>query len=516
MTETAEQPPILDVLVIGGGVNGTGIALDAAGRGLRVLLCEMNDLASATSSSSSKLIHGGLRYLEFYEFRLVREALAEREALLRNAPHIMWPLRFCLPHQPHLRPAWMIRIGLFLYDHLARRELLGASKGIRFEADSPLVATIQRGFLYSDGWVDDARLVVLCAQAAAAKGAQIRTRSRCVRALRDGPLWRVQLEDQLTGEQTEYRCRALVNAAGPWVSQVLTQAVGQTAAKQIRMVQGSHIVVPRMHIGEHAYILQNTDGRIVFVIPYEDDFSLIGTTDVDYRGDPSQVTISAAETDYLLAVVNSHFREKISASDIVWSFSGVRPLMDDESATAQKASRDYSFDLDQPPGMAPLLSVFGGKITTYRKLAEAATDSLCRFFPQAGGAWTRKAVLPGGDFHDHASLHQELAAEYPWLPATILQRWVRTYGTLCRQILAGCDSLHSLGEHYGAGLYEREVAYLVREEWARSVDDILWRRTKLGLHLQHSATAALERQLVQLLDTRPSRPADLPVEAADR
>ncbi|WP_415054324.1 glycerol-3-phosphate dehydrogenase [Halopseudomonas sp.] len=502
------NPAPLDVVVIGGGVNGTGIALDAAGRGLKVMLCEMNDLASATSSSSSKLIHGGLRYLEFYEFRLVREALAERESLLRNAPHIMWPMRFCLPHQPHLRPAWMIRIGLFLYDHLARRELLPASKGIRFNQDSPLVKSITRGFMYSDGWVDDARLVVLCAKAAAARGALISTRSRCVSAVREGTLWRVVVEDLHSGEQSEYRCRALVNAAGPWVSKVLTQAVGQTAAKQIRMVKGSHIVVPRMNIGEHAYILQNSDGRIVFVIPYEDDFSLIGTTDVDYQGDPSQVSISSEETDYLLAVVNSHFRDTISVSDIVWSYSGVRPLMDDESASAQKASRDYSFELDAPPGAAPLLSIFGGKITTYRKLAEAATDSLCQFFAGAGPAWTSKATLPGGDFLDQPSLQRELAGQYPWLPVKVLKRWVRTYGTLCRHILADCDSLESLGEHYGAGLYEQEVSYLVREEWACTVNDILWRRTKLGLQLQQAAYPALEHKIAQLLGSRATAPVE--------
>ncbi len=498
MTDISEQQPVYDVVVIGGGVNGTGIAMDAAGRGLKVLLCEMNDLASATSSSSSKLIHGGLRYLEFYEFRLVREALAERESLLRNAPHIMWPLRFCLPHQAHLRPAWMIRIGLFLYDNLARRELLPASEAIRFNQDSPLVAGITRGFLYSDGWVDDARLVVLCAKAAAAKGAQIKTRSRCISAVRDGELWQVTLEDTRSGERTRYRTRALVNAAGPWVSKVLTQAIGQASAKQIRMVQGSHIVVPRMDIGEHAYILQNSDGRIVFVIPYEDDFSLIGTTDVDYQGDPSQVSISTQETDYLLAVVNSHFRQTISSADIVWAFSGVRPLMDDESATAQKASRDYSFDLDSIPGKAPLLSVFGGKITTYRKLAESAVNSLSNVFPDAGPAWTRQATLPGGDFQNHESLHRQLAEQFPWLPGNTLQRWVRTYGTLCRHMLEGGVGIEHLGADYGAGLYDREVVYLISEEWATTAEDILWRRTKLGLHLQQIDTAALQRRITQL------------------
>ena len=495
MTDTPAQS-ILDVLVIGGGVNGAGIALDAAGRGLHVLLCEMNDLASATSSSSSKLVHGGLRYLELYEFRLVREALAEREALLRNAPHIMWPMRFCLPHQPHLRPAWMIRLGLFLYDHLARRETLPGSRPVHFGADSPLVSSITRGFVYSDGWVDDARLVVLCAKAAAERGADIRTRSRCVHAVRENALWRVTLEQQ-NGEQSEHLVRALVNAAGPWVSRVLSETVQQAASKHIRLVKGSHIVVPRMNIGENAYILQNSDGRIVFVIPYENDFSLIGTTDVDYQGDPAGVSISAEETDYLLAVVNSHFRDTLVPADIVWRFSGVRPLMDDESASAQKASRDYSFELDHGPGKAPLLSVFGGKITTYRKLAEAATDSLCHFFPAAGPAWTRHAALPGGDFTDHASLQRALAEAYPWLPSGLLKRWVRTYGTLSSRILANCHNLDSLGEHFGAGLYAREVDYLLREEWAQSAEDILWRRTKLGLQLQQDSQTRLHHYVEQ-------------------
>lgn len=507
---TDKQPPqasIHDIIVIGGGVNGSGIAMDAAGRGLKVLLCEMDDLASATSSRSSKLIHGGLRYLEFYEFRLVREALAEREALLRNAPHIMWPLRFRLPHRPHLRPAWMIRVGLFLYDHLAKRELLPASRGLRFGTDSPLVDSIDRGFEYSDGWVDDARLVVLCAKAAQKHGAEIRTRSRCIHAERVDDLWHVTLQNQLDGETSEHRCRALINAAGPWVSRLFVEALEQPAPKQIRMVKGSHIVVPRMDIGEQAYILQNEDGRIVFVIPYEDDFSLIGTTDVDYQGDPSAVAISAEETAYLLDVVNSHFRQKLSQQDIVWDFSGVRPLMDDEAATAQKASRDYSFELNAQSGNAPLLSVFGGKITTYRKLAEAAVDSLTAYFPQCGPRWTRNARLPGGDFTDHAALAADLTQRFPWLPEQIRQRWVRTYGTLSNELLEGCARLADLGADFGAGLYAREVEYLVKKEWALTVDDILWRRTKLGLHLQHTDTSALAACVEHTLGKRSAIPA---------
>lgn len=507
MPQLQPTQQIEDVIVIGGGVNGSGIAMDAAGRGLRVLLSEMDDLGSATSSRSSKLIHGGLRYLEFYEFRLVREALAEREALLGNAPHIMWPLRFRLPHRPHLRPAWMIRIGLFLYDHLAKRELLPASRGLQFGADSPLVSSIDRGFEYSDGWVDDARLVVLCATAARQHGATVRTRSRCVRAERVDGLWRVTLQDQSTGKTSEHHCRTLINAAGPWVSRLFSEVLQQPAPRQIRMVKGSHIVVPRMAIGEQAYILQNEDGRIVFVIPYENDFSLIGTTDVDYQGDPSAVSISTEETNYLIKVVNDHFREQLSASDIVWTFSGVRPLMDDEASSAQKASRDYSFELDAKPGQAPLLSVFGGKITTYRKLAEAAVDSLAEFFPHAGPAWTHDASLPGGDFADQASLVADLTHRHPWLPTKLAARWARTYGTLVQDILRDCTSLNDLGEHFGAGLYGREVEYLIANEWATTVEDILWRRTKLGLHLQHAditdLTACVERVSAHRLNRKP-------------
>ncbi|UTW13843.1 glycerol-3-phosphate dehydrogenase [Marinobacterium rhizophilum] len=499
---TSEQT-VQDLIVIGGGVNGAGIAMDAAGRGLKVMLCEMNDLASATSSSSSKLIHGGLRYLEHYEFRLVREALAERECLLRNSPHIMWPLRFRLPHRPHLRPAWMIRAGLFLYDNLAKRELLPASNGIRFAPEGPLINDITRGFEYSDGWVDDARLVVLVAMAAREKGADIRTRSRCIRAERDGGLWAVTLRCEHSGREETHRCRALVNAAGPWVSQLFNEAMTIPAPKQIRMVKGSHIVVPRIHDEHQAYILQNEDNRIVFVIPYEDNFSLVGTTDVDYRGNPRDVAISAEETDYLISVVNSHFKQKIAVSDVVWSYSGVRPLMDEETGSAQKASRDYSFETDYRAGKAPLLSVFGGKITTYRKLAEAATNSICEHFPQARGAWTRTAALPGGDFESPHKLLSQLARQYPWLPVALARRFVRTYGTLSHRILEGCTAVTDLGTHFGASLYAREVHYLVEFEWAREAEDVLWRRTKQGLYLQEAECAAVEHYIKELLSQPP-------------
>lgn len=484
-----------DVVIVGGGVNGTGIAMDAAGRGLNVLLCEMNDLASATSSSSSKLIHGGLRYLEHYEFRLVREALAEREALLRNSPHIMWPMRFRLPHRPHLRPAWMIRTGLFLYDHLAKRELLPGSRAISFDESDPLKPEITRGFEYSDGWVDDARLVVLTARKAQQCGATILTRTKCIRADRGVDHWGVTLKNTIDGKQRTVTARVLVNATGPWVSRLFGESLSMQAPKMIRMVKGSHIVVPRLNKGTEAYILQNEDERIVFVIPYEDRFSLVGTTDVDYEGDPREATISPEETHYLLKIVNDHFRRQLSPRDVVWSYSGVRPLMDDEEGDAQKASRDYSFEVNREDNKAPLISVFGGKITTYRKLAEAATEKLCQFFPDAGPPWTRTAVLPGGDFDDHESLSLKLQSDFPWLAPDIISRYVRTYGTCTYDFLSDCRSPEDLGIRFAGNLYRVEVDYLVQHEWAMTAEDVLWRRTKQGLFASEEDIQALEQYL---------------------
>jgi len=476
-------PDHCDLLVIGGGVNGTGIAMDAAGRGLSVVLCEMNDLASATSSSSSKLIHGGLRYLEHYEFRLVREALAEREALLANAPHIMWPMRFRLPHQPHLRPAWMIRTGLFLYDHLAKRELLPGSRTISFGADSPLKPEITKGFEYSDGWVDDARLVVLSAAKARDKGATILTRTRCIRAKREDGHWLATLEDTLHGHRRSLKANVIVNATGPWVSRLFGESLGIKAPKQIRMVKGSHIVVPRLNQSTEAYILQNEDQRIVFVIPYEDNFSLIGTTDVDYEGNPSEACISPAETEYLLDIVNQYFRRQLTADDVAWSYSGVRPLMDEEGGTAQSASRDYSYEVNDDNGQPPLVSVFGGKITTYRKLAEAVTDQVCKYFPGAGRSWTRKALLPGGDFQSQEALALKLAEEFPWLHQPVIHRFVRSYGTESYNILRDANRQEDMGHWYTDTLSQKEVDYLIFNEWALTPDDILWRRTKQGLYI---------------------------------
>lgn len=491
-TSHTANAEIHDVLIIGGGINGCGIAMDAAGRGLKVLLCEQNDLASATSSRSSKLIHGGLRYLEFFQFRLVGKALAEREVLLRNAPHIIRPLRFRLPHQAHLRPAWMIRTGLFLYDHLARRKTLPGSRGVRFAADSSLKPAIIRGFEYSDAWVDDARLVVLTARAAAQHGARILTHTACVSAQRQGDLWQVTLEDRRSGQRSQHLSRALVNAAGPWVAELLEQVIDTRVRHPLRLVKGSHIVVPRLHEQQHAYILQNEDNRIVFVIPFEDDFSLIGTTDVDYQGDPAAVEISASETRYLLRIVNQHFNKQLRESDICWQFSGVRALADDHDGKAQSASRDYTLDIEQRAGQAPLLSVLGGKITTYRRLAEQATDQLCELLHSPGRAWTADSVLPGGDFQDQPSLIADLHKLYPWLPADLVLRFARSYGTLTHELLDDCSSMEDMGRHFGADLYAREVRYLIQHEWALDAEDVLWRRSKLGLRIKAGNVGALQ------------------------
>lgn len=502
--------PVYDLLVVGGGINGVGIALDAAGRGLRVLLCEMNDLGSATSSNSSKLIHGGLRYLEYYHFRLVREALAEREVLLKKAPHIIQPLRFRLPHMPHLRPAWMIRVGLFLYDHLSRRTTLPASHAIRFNAHSPLAADLTHGFEYSDGWVDDARLVILNALAAQQHGTAIYPRTRCIAAKRHGDHWQVTLQNQRDLRIWQVRCRVLVNATGPWVNQLFTCALQRPSPQPVRLVKGSHILLPRLHDQPEAYILQHNDQRIVFVIPFEERFSLVGTTDEEYHGDPAEVSIADTEIDYLLALVNRYFKHQSTRDQIVGAFSGVRPLLDDLSNAAHAVSRDYHFELDAPPNEAVLLSVFGGKITTYRKLAEAALQRLRPFFPAMGPDWTQHAALPGGDFEHPDQLLLALRNAYPWLPEPLARRWVRSYGTLSHQLLDGADRLEALGRHFGAGLYQREVDYLIEQEWAQTLDDILWRRTKLRLQLSTEQQQQLGHYLRQrraVRDTFPSDPA---------
>ena len=500
---------IVDVVVIGGGINGVGIAADAVGRGLRVLLCEQNDLASATSSNSSKLIHGGLRYLEHYEFRLVKEALAEREVLLKKAPHLITPLTFRLPHQSHLRPAWMIRLGLFLYDNLASRVTLNASKKINFTQDSPLKPEITQGFEYSDAWVDDSRLVVLNALAAKELGAQICTQTRCITAERDNGIWKLTLQHQGDNSLRQVHAKSIVNASGPWVSSLFSNVLKQPSPQKIRLVKGSHIVVPKIHQQPHAYILQNVDQRIVFVIPFEDDFSLIGTTDVDFTGDPKDVRIDQQEIDYLISITNHYFKSTISEQDIVHTFSGVRPLMDDESDSAQSVTRDYTFIVDAPKDKAPLLSVFGGKITTYRKLAEAAVNRLKPFHPQMGKPWTATQTLPGGDFTDLGDLNRIYQQQYPWINTRSINRLLRTYGTRTQSILNDAASSEALGIDFGHGLYQAEVDYVIANEWASCSADILWRRTKLGLHFTEEQQQVLSDYVASKQEVAPAVVSDV-------
>ncbi|QIP57771.1 glycerol-3-phosphate dehydrogenase [Hafnia alvei] len=487
-----------DLIVIGGGINGAGIAADAAGRGLSVLMLEAKDLACATSSASSKLIHGGLRYLEHYEFRLVSEALAEREVLLKLAPHIAFPMRFRLPHQPHLRPAWMIRTGLFLYDHLGKRTSLPSSKGLRFGPESVLKSSLTRGFEYSDCWVDDARLVLLNAQEVVVRGGEVRTRTQVTRAYRENGLWVVEAKNADTGEVFTWRAKGLVNATGPWVKHFFDNGLELKSPYGIRLIKGSHIVVPRVHNQPQAYILQNEDHRIVFVIPWMDEFSIIGTTDVEYNGDPHDVKIDDNEVNYLLKVYNDHFKKQLSKDDIVWTYSGVRPLCDDESDSPQAITRDYTLDVHDQDGKAPLLSVFGGKLTTYRKLAEHALEKLSGYYDNCGPAWTKNGVLPGGDLGtDRDSYAAQLRRRFTWLPEALARRYVRTYGTRAEQLIGTAQSLEELGEHFGHHLYEAELRYLVAEEWVVELDDAIWRRTKLGMWLDDAQKQRVAQWLAE-------------------
>ena len=493
----ATNQTLFDLAVIGGGINGCGIARDAAGRGLSVLLLEQHDLASGTSSASTKLIHGGLRYLEHYAFRLVRESLAEREVLLRAAPHLVRPMRFVLPHHAGLRPRWLIRLGLFLYDHLGGREILPGTRTLDLQSDPagvPLQSKFKRGFEYSDCWTDDARLVVANARDAAARGADIRPRTRCVRAIHRDGVW----ELTLSGDRTA-AARVLINAGGPHVTHVLREVVGQNAARRVRLVKGSHIVVPRLWHHDRSYILQNSDGRVCFAIPYEQDFTLIGTTDEDFTGDPARATCSADEAAYLCDAVSFYLRVPVTPHDIVWRYAGVRPLLDDGASKAQEATRDYLLDLQQPA----LLSVFGGKITTYRRLAEAAMAKLVPLFPGMRGAWTSSAALPGGDFPWDGldQLRAELAAHFPFLAERTHNRLVRAYGTLANELLGDAHRPDDLGQFLCADLTEREVDWMVRHEWAQTADDVLWRRSKLGLR----ASAAETRSIADYLSGAGSR-----------
>ncbi|MDN0081683.1 glycerol-3-phosphate dehydrogenase [Crenobacter sp. SG2305] len=487
---------IYDVLVIGGGINGAGIARDAAGRGLSVLLCEKDDLAQHTSSASTKLIHGGLRYLEYYEFGLVRKALQEREVLLKAAPHIIGPLRFVMPHDASQRPQWMIRAGLFLYDHLAKRELLPGAETLNLErhpAGLPLKPGFKRGFAYSDGWVQDARLVVLNAQDASERGAAVLTRTECVFAQRERELWRCTLREE-GGATRTVLARSVVNAAGPWVDTLLKNVIGRSSSKSVRLVKGSHIIVRRLFDHSNAYIFQNPDKRIIFAIPYENDFTLIGTTDVEYRGDPAQVRIDDDEVRYLCEMSNRYFAKQIGPEDVVSTFSGVRPLLDDESANAASVTRDYTLELDTVDG-APLLSVFGGKITTYRKLAEQAVDQLAKSLGVHSPTWTAGVPLPGGDLAQPTfeAFLADARQRYPWLPLPLLTRYARSYGSRIGIVIGEAMDLAGLGGEVLPGLYETEVRYLMDVEWARKAEDILWRRSKLKLHLPAGAEAVLDR-----------------------
>jgi len=495
---------IFDLAVIGGGINGVGIARDAAGRGLSVLLCERDDLASGTSSVSSKLIHGGLRYLEYFELRLVREALGEREVLMRIAPHLIRPMRFVLPHDRVLRPAWMIRAGLFLYDHLSHRRQLQGSQGLNLRqhpAGASLRNHFRKGFAYSDCWVDDSRLVVLNAVDAARRGATILLQSPCVGARREDGLWTVSLRES-EGVQRDVRAKMLVNATGPWLSQVNTGVLRQKDSGHLTLVKGSHIVVPRLYEGDHAYILQNEDKRVIFVLPFLEHFSLIGTTDVPFRGDPAQVAVDPEEVEYLCHGVNRYFRKAVRPEDVVWQFSGVRPLFNDASDDPSAVTREYVLEWEDERGKAPLLSVIGGKITAYRQVAEHALERMGEFFPNLPAPWTGGMPLPGGDIPRGRFdlFFENLSGEYPWLPEAMLLRLARAYGTMTRDILAHASSEEDLGRHFGGGLYEREVEHLLEHEFARSGKDILWRRSKLGLFLTPSEHNDLSSWVTSRLD----------------
>ncbi|MGH6719159.1 MAG: glycerol-3-phosphate dehydrogenase [Alphaproteobacteria bacterium] len=493
---------VYDLAVIGGGVNGCGIARDAQGRGLRVFLAEMGDLAGGTSSASTKLIHGGLRYLEHREFRLVREALVEREVLLRAAPHIIRPLRFILPHHKGLRPWPVIRLGLFLYDHLGGRRVLPGTTTLDLRRDVAgrvLKPEFRRAFEYSDCWVEDARLVILNARDAADRGATVTTRTRFVSAVRSGDVWRITLEDTRDGRHAEITARALVNAAGPWVATVAGTIADTGAPASIRLVKGSHIIVDRLFDHDRAYIFQNADKRVCFAIPYEHDFTLIGTTDVDYRGDPARVAIDDDEIAYLLAALGKYFARPVTRAMIRGSYAGVRPLYHDGASAAQEATRDYVLKLDAPTGQAPLLSVFGGKITTYRRLAEHALSVLGPGLPAMGPAWTRDAVLPGGDVPAAGltAWTADVARRHPGLPSGLVGRLCRAYGTRAVALLDGATAMTDLGRVLGADLTAREVDYLIDWEWAMTADDILWRRTKLGLRFGAAERAQLEDYLAR-------------------
>jgi len=496
------ESTLYDIAIIGGGINGCGIARDAAGRGLSVFLCEQNDLASGTSSASTKLIHGGLRYLEYYQFRLVREALREREILLRTAPHIVWPLRFILPHHRGLRPAWLIRLGLFLYDHIGGRKILQGTSRIDLRHDErgkPLKKQFNIGFAYSDCRVMDSRLVVLNCMDGAAKGAEIRTRTKLLTATRTGQIWHLRLLDKVHDTEFQIRAKVLINASGPWLNELLTHISHSATKEQVRMVKGSHIIVDALFTHDHGYIFQNEDSRIIFAIPFENRFTLIGTTDLDFDGDPGRVSISAEETDYLCDAASEYFIKKITKDDVLASFSGIRPLFDDGRSEAKAATRDYVLKLDRGTGEAPLLSLYGGKITTYRKLAESVLEKISAFFPEMGPKWTEQHQLPGGGFSPDNFMGevQKFREHMPFLPPESATRLFRTYGSRVYQMTSSIKSVEQMAKPFGHDLHPFEVDYLIDNEWARCAEDILWRRTKLGLFFSPDQEKDLENYIRQ-------------------
>ncbi|MEO9826299.1 MAG: glycerol-3-phosphate dehydrogenase [Paracoccaceae bacterium] len=477
----------VDLFIIGGGVNGAGIARDAAGRGLSVVLCEKDDLAEGTSSRSGKLVHGGLRYLEYYEFRLVREALIEREVLLNAAPHIIWPMRFVLPHSPTDRPAWLVRLGLFLYDNLGGRKKLPGTRALNLKhapEGTPIKPDYSKGFEYSDCWVDDARLVVLNAIAARESGAEILTRTACTSLRQQDGHWVARVENKHSGQTRDIHARAVVNAAGPWVNDVIGRVAGSNSSRSVKLVKGSHIIVPKFWEGAQAYLVQNTDKRVIFINPYEGDKALIGTTDIAYEGDPNDVSVDQSEVTYLMDAVNRYFTTPLTEKDVIETFSGVRPLFDDGNGNPSAVTRDYVLDLDRTQG-APLLNVFGGKITTYRKLAEHAVRDLEPIFPEMGVAWTATKPLPGGDMKDadFDAFFDQLRGTYPWLPTDLAHHYARLYGTRMTHIVSNATSVDDLGTKFGPLLYEAELIYLSQHEWAQCADDVLKRRTKHGLNV---------------------------------
>ena len=489
-----------DLVIIGGGINGAGVARDAAGRGLRVLLCEQDDLARYTSSSSTKLIHGGLRYLEHYDFKLVRHALQEREVLLRSAPHIIWPLRFILPHHRDLRPKWMIRLGLFLYDHIGGRKLLPKSWGVDLKthvSGAALNDEFTAGFEYSDCWVQDSRLVVLNVRDAADRGAEIHVQTTCtdITANKDNSQddhWLVELRDNDTGVVSTVKSRAVVNAAGPWVEAVQNLQVRNKVEHGVRLVKGSHIVVNKLFDHDYTYIFQNADGRVLFAVPYEHNYTLLGTTDVEITGDPAAVEIEATEIEYICSAVSEYFKKPVDVSEVVWSYAGVRPLYDDAAANASKVTRDYVIHLSKSG--PPLVSIFGGKITTFRKLSEEVVDMILPRLNMNKSAWTSSATLPSGDIPgaDYDAFLAAKKDQYPWLPEAVLKDYTRNYGTLIDSMLGDAQSVADLGLHFGADLYEAEVRHLMNNEWARTAGDVLWRRSRKGLHVPDDGARKLD------------------------